>query len=425
VSAEIQKEHRASLWRNSEFRLFWVGETVSLFGTQVTLLALPLAAIIVLHSSTLQVGILRLMALLPYLLLSLLFGAVADARPLRPLMIGSNMARLVLIGLVPVLAAVGKLALGWLYGITLLAGSAAVMFDVCWISYVPTIISDRTYLIEANSRLGASASAADLAGPGLAGLLVGLLTAPIAVAVDAASYLVSIVSLLSIKTRESKPDRSGSAKRNIPAEITEGMRWVFHNSLLRPLALLGACYNFFLLYVETVFLVYAVRELSINTTIIGVILSASGVGGIAGAVFVNAAIRRLGVGAVYAISVTTSFSVWILVPIASGPAALRDGILALAFLLNGFTLGMMNVVVVSLRQAVTPARLMGRMNAVMRMLIVGIGSLGGPVGGVLADWLGLRPALWVCAAGSIVALVVLFPRPVARLKALPEPEVTG
>ena len=407
------------LWRNRDFRLFWGGETVSLFGTQVTTLALPLTAILVMHSSAAEVGLLRLAQLLPYLLLSLVFGAMADRRRLRPLMIGSNALRLVLIGLVPLLSAVGVLRLDWLYLIAFGAGAGAVVFDVCWISYVPVIVSDRAQLVDANTKLGVSASTADIAGPGLAGVLIGLLTAPIALVVDAASYAVSVVSLLWIGEREPVREPVPGTHRNLRAEMSEGARYVFGSPLLRPLALLGACYNFFLLYTETVFLVYAVRSLRLSATVIGVILSCGGVGGLLGALAAGAVIRKLGPGRVYGACAITAFSVWLLVPAAGGSTAAKVLLPALAFLLNGIALGITNIVVVTLRQTITPKAMMARMNAVMRTLLMGIGALGGPVGGFLAGWIGLRTALWVGAAGAVFALVTLFPRRVVTLREFP------
>ncbi|MBO4164716.1 MFS transporter [Micromonospora antibiotica] len=419
-----ERRSRTGLWwQNRDFRLFWIGETVSMVGTQVTALALPLTAILVLDSSTEQVGLLRMAQLLPYLLLSLLFGALADRMPRRPLMVGANAVRLVLIGLVPILAVTGQLSLGWLYVVTAGVGVAAVMFDVCWVSYVPTIVADHTRLIEANSRIGAADAAAHIGGPGLAGVLVNILTAPIALVVNAASYAVSIAMLLQIRAREVKPERSDTP-RNLRAELGEGLRWVFGNPLLRILAILGACYNFFLMFIQTVFLVYAVRELSLSTAVIGGILSSGAVGGLIGAASAQAAARRFGVGRVYVACASVSFSSWIVVPAAGGPPVVLTAVLVAVFLVSAVAMGATNVIVVSLRQTLTPDTLMARMNAVMRMLMLGVAALGGPVGGGLATVIGLRPALWVAAGASILAFVVFFPRRILHLTELPEPAAT-
>jgi len=214
------------LWTNGDFLKFWAGETVSLFGAQVSMLGLPLTAILVLHAGPEQVGVLRALQLLPYLFLALLIGIVVDRRKRRSLMIIANGSRAVLIGLVPILAAVHQLRIMLLDAIALFVGVGAVLYDVCWQSYVPTIISDRRLMLEANSKLGTSSSAADVTGPGLTGALVQALTAPYALAANAVTYGLSVISLLTIRTRETVPN-AASEQRNMLQSAREGLSWVF------------------------------------------------------------------------------------------------------------------------------------------------------------------------------------------------------
>lgn len=409
------------LWGNTNFLKFWLGETVSLFGTQVAMLALPLTAVLVLNGDAGEVGLLRLMQLLPYLLFALVFGVIADKYPRRPLMIGANSVRAVLIGLVPLLAITGYLDINLLYVITFGVGLGAVMFDVCWMAYVPTIVTDRNHLIEANGKLGATSSTADIAGPGLAGTLVYLVTAPYALAVNAASYVVSIISLVSIRTKERITVANDEPKHNLFRDAVDGLRWVLGNSVLRVLAFLGSAYNFFLTFIETVFLIYAVRVLSLGPGGIGVVLSAGAVGGLVGAVMATTAIRRLGIGKVYVGSVFLAFSAWVLIPLAGGPQVLVMGMLISALFLTSIGIGMANVIVISLRQTVTPDRLMGRMTAAMRMLMFGVAAAGGPVGGLLAGVIGLHETLWVGAVASVLVVLPLFRSSITRMRTLPEP----
>ncbi len=212
---------------------FWIGETISLFGTQVTLLALPLTAVLTLKVTSEQLGLLRFLENAPYLVFPLLFGAWVDRRRRRPLMIVANAARSVLIGLIPLLAVLHVLRLLPLAIIAFAVGIFTVLFDVCWIAFVPGIVS-KDQLIEANSKVATSSAAAEVGGPGLAGVLVQLLTAPLALLADSLSYVVSVFSLLLIRHQEPAP-----ARQQQPAllkEIGDGMRFVFGNSYLRILA---------------------------------------------------------------------------------------------------------------------------------------------------------------------------------------------
>ncbi|GAA3753192.1 MFS transporter [Salinactinospora qingdaonensis] len=406
------------LWRNGDFLKFWAGETISLFGAQVTLLALPLIAVLVLDSDSGEVGLLRFMQMLPYLLFSLLFGVIADGRRRRPLMIGANAVRAVMLGFVPLLALADLLNLGLLYVITFVVGLGAVMFDVCWLSYVPTLVKERN-LLAANGRLGATSSAAEIGGPGLGGILVHLLSAPLALAVNAVSCLVSIASLLLIRAKEVVPPRRPE-KRNVMKEAGEGIRWVFSDRKLRVLALLGCCYNFFTTFVDTVFLVYAVRELSLGADEIGIVLGFGGVGGLLGATVANPASRRFGLGKVYGASMLLAFSAWILIPLAGGPYAQILVMVIAAHFLTGFGMGVGNVISISVRQTVTPTALMARMNAAMRMLMHGVAAVGGPVGGYLGGLLGLHTALVIGAVAAILVVLPMLRSRIVRLRDISE-----
>src|SRR5215467_12918297 len=255
---------------------FWAGETVSLFGTQVTSLALPLTAIIVLRATPGQLGVIRFLQVVPFLLLALLVGAWVDRRRKRPVMIGSNAARFVLVGLVPVLAAAGTLRMPALYAIAFGIGVATVFFDVCWLSYVPSLVR-KDQLVEANSKIATSYSAADVSGPALGGVLVQLLSAPKAMAADAVSYLFSIGTLLAIKTEEPKPERA--AERHLIAEIREGLRLVLGNRYVRATTAQGGLWNFCYVMSDTIFLLYAIRELHFKPGLVGLIFGVGAVGG--------------------------------------------------------------------------------------------------------------------------------------------------
>lgn len=410
-----------SLWHNHDFLRFWAGETLSLYGTQVTLLALPLTAVLIFDASPQEVGLLRFLQLIPYLAFALLFGVWVDRTRRRPVMIAANAARMVLIGLVPALAWLDQLTMPALLAIAFAVGTASVLFDVSWMSYVPALIRDSRQLVEANAKLGVTSTSADTAGPGVAGALVGALTAPTAMVVDAVSYLVSMVSLVLIRTPEPAPagPAPGAGRRRLLPELAEGLRWVFGNIHLRYLALVGAACNFFSIATATMFLVYAVRERSVPPAELGVILSCGAAGGLSGSLVSAAVLRRFPIGSVYCAALSAVFAGPLLVPLAGGPRPLLVGMFIASFFIAYFGLGISNVLVLSLRQTMTPPNLMGRMNAAMRTLMFGGGALGGPAGGLLAGVIGLHGALWVISIGALTMLVPVFLSPVSRLREMP------
>jgi MFS family permease len=408
------------LWKNRDFVQFWSGETLSLYGTQITILALPLTAVLVFHAGARELGLLRFLGLLPYPAFSLLFGVWVDRSRRRPLMLGANFARMILLALVPILAATGKLHLVSLMVITFAVGAASVLFDVSWMSYIPTLIQDRRHLVEANTKLGITASSADVAGPGLAGVLVGALTAPVALALDSFSYLVSLVSILLIRVPEPQP-LAPAEKRRVGNELVEGLRWVFGHRYLRAVALVGFFCNFFLMFVSSMFLLYAVRDRALSPSTLGLILSMGAVGGLLGSLIAGPIVRRGRLGRIYVLSMAAVFLGPALIPAAGGSKPVVEAMFIASFFISYSGLSVANVVIVSLRQAVTSPSLMGRMSAGMRMMLFGGGALGSLTGGVLGGAIGLRGALAVAAVGSGAMVVPTAFSPVARLLALPVP----
>jgi MFS family permease len=410
-----------SLWHNGDFLKFWAGETVSLYGSQVTILALPLTAIYVFHATPEQVGLLRFLQLVPFLAFAMLFGALIDRSRRKPIMLAANLARMILIGLVPILAWVGLLRIEPLYVIAFLAGLASVFFDLSWMAFVPVLIKDRRLMVEANSKLGITSSSSEAAGPGLAGVLISAFTAPFAMAVDAVSYLASLVALLLIRTPEPAIETPPSG-RHLRKELVEGLRWVFGNRYLRAIALVGVFCNFFTIAVSTMFIVYAVDR-GISAALLGLILSLAAIGGILGAVAARPLLRWVRLGTAYRIALSSIFIGPVLIPLAptSKPVAATLFVCSFLFVYTG--LGVANVLVQSLRQNLTPNSLMGRMGAAMRMALFGGGAVGGPLAGAFATWWGLHTALWVLALASVAMLFPLMASPVGRLREMPtEPE---
>ncbi|WP_329619342.1 MFS transporter [Streptomyces sp. NBC_01255] len=417
-----------SLWRNGDFLKFWLGETISLLGTQVTNLALPLTAILAFDATDEQVGVLRFLQLVPYLGLALVFGVWVDRARRRRIMLGANLVRMILLALVPVLYWTDALSMASLLVIACAVGVASVLFDVSWMSYVPTLVRDPQHYVEAGAKMGMSSSAADVAGPGLAGVLIGALTAPVALIVNAFSYLVSLVSLLLIRTPEPGP-RLPAARRHVPTELRDGLRWVLKNPVLRSLALIGFCCNFSMVTVWTMFLLYGARDLQLDSTVLGGIFATASVGGLIGAAISRKVIRRFRLGLVYLVAQSALLIGPMLIVLAAGPRPVMVGMFVLSFFITYLGLGVAGVVIVSLRQASTPQSMMGRMTAVFRTLLFGGGALGGLFAGLLSGRIGARGALTVAAIASAAVLIALVLSPVSRLRSLPsapeEPVTAG
>jgi MFS family permease len=409
------------LWRHRDFRKLWAGETVSLFGSEVTELALPLVAVLVLEADAGQMGLLAAARFAPFLLITLPAGAWVDRRRRRPVLIGSNLGRALLVGLVPLLSGLGLLRMGYLYAIAFAVGALTVLFDVAYQSYLPSLV-DREQLVEGNSKLQASASAARVGGPGLGGLLVQLVGAPRALLLDAASYVISAASLLAIRNQEPDPpaDRDGEPRAGLRREITEGLAVTYRNPVLRSMAGLAATYNLFEGAVLALLVLYATRELGLAAGLIGLVVSAGSLGALAGAALTGRLERRLGVGPALILAVVVECAALLLVPVAAGPPAVAAGLLGLGFLGNGFGVGLSSVLAVSLRQVVTPDRLLGRMNASYRFLTYGAIPLGALLGGALGELLGLRAAVAVGAAGSLLTVPWVLLPPLAQLRQMPE-----
>ena len=406
------------LWRHRDFLNLWGAETVSLVGSQVSQLALPLVAILVLEASAFEVALLGVVEFAPFILISLPAGVWVDRLRRKPILIAADLGRALLLGSIPLAHWAGVLTIWQLYMVGFVVGVLTVFFDVSYQSYLPSLVS-RDRLIEGNSKLEVSRSGAQLAGPGLAGALVEALTAPIAVLVDALSFLASGFFLFRIKQEERAPTRAErQAGPGMRAELLEGLRYVLGNRYLRWIAASTATFNFFSNLIFSVFLVYAVRELEIGPGLIGAIFSLASVGYLLGALLANRLSRRFGVGPTIIIGAAGSTSLLLL---AAAPRSNPIPFVVAGMGISALGIPIYNITQVSFRQAITPERLQGRMNSVMRFVVWGVIPLGALLGGALASWFGLRFAIWVGAIGMSLAVLPVLLSPVRTLREMPEP----
>jgi MFS family permease len=406
-----------ALWSNPDFLKLWVSETISLFGTQVTLLALPLTAVLALDASAFQMGVLGALQYAPFFLVSLPAGVWVDRLRRRPILVGANLGRALLLGSVPLAAMFGVLSMGLLYAVSFLVGVLTVCFDIAYQSYLPSLVG-RERLVEGNSKLEVSNPVAQVAGPAVGGGLVQLLTAPLAVLADAASYLVSASLLGTIRAREEEPARA--AERDLRSEIGEGLRVVLGSRLLRPIAGYTGASNLFGAVTGAVFLLYVTDSLGVEPALLGLVFGVGSVGALLGALLPARAARRFGIGpSIVGASVLLGLG-GLLVPLASGPLPVAVGLLVAAQLIMGLANTVYNVNQISLRQAITPDRLLGRMNASMRFLVWGTIPVGSLLGGALGEAIGLRATLFVGAFGELLATCWVLFSPVRTLRDQPE-----
>jgi MFS family permease len=411
---------QSAVWRNGDFLRLWASETVSLFGTHVTALALPLAAVLTLDATAGEVGILNAARYAPFIAVTIFAGVWVDRLRRRPILIQANLGRALVIGLIPLGAYLGFLRIEYLYVVAFLVGVLTVFFDLAYQAYLPSLIA-REQLMEGNSKLQASASAAEVGGPGLGGVLVSLLTAPYALLVDAISYLVSVATLSSIKRREPEPEKDPDQPPTFAA-IRDGFAFTLENRYLRPIAGEAATFNLFEQAILTVFVIYAVRELDLSAGLLGAIISAGAGGALLGSIIAAYPVSRVGLGPTIVGSMVLACTAPLLMPIAEGPRLVLVPLLMFAFFIYGIGLGISSVHAVTLRQSITPDRLFGRMNASYRFFTYGAIPLGALLGGFLAETIGLRPALFTASFGLLTSLAWVLLSPVPRLRAMPAQE---
>ena len=410
----------AGLWRHGDFLKLWSAETISQFGTQVSQLALPFIAIAVLDASTFAVAALGTVEFLPFLLFTLPAGVWVDRLPRRAILIVADYGRAALLFTIPVAYAFDALTMAQLYVVGFLVGIFTVFFDVAYQSYLPSLVN-RGQIIEGNSKLEVSRTTAQLTGPGVAGGLIALITAPYAVLVDAISFLGSGAFLTLIRKEEVRPAAPAGRKPRMRAELWEGLQYVVRHPLLRPQALCTGTSNFFSNVTFAIFLVYAVRTLDLSAAEVGLIFTLGGPGGLVGALFSQRITRRFGVGPT-TVAMTMMFgSVGFLIPLA--PQSFPHPFLIAFGLISSFSIVVYNITQVSLRQAITPERIQGRMNSVMRFLVWGTMPLGSLAGGALGSTIGLRETLFVGATGALLSgLPIVLSREQRTLGQIPEPE---
>ncbi|HVC74970.1 MAG TPA: MFS transporter [Candidatus Micrarchaeaceae archaeon] len=401
------------LWRHADFLKLWAGQTISVIGSQVTVLALPTIAILQLHATAAEVGLLAAAQQVAFPVLALFAGVFADRLRRRPMMIAADGVRGLAILSVPVAAGFGALSLVQLYVVALVLGVGTVLFDISYLAYVPSLVT-RDELLEANTKLEVTFSASSLVGPSLGGVLIQLIGAAQAMFADAVSFVVSVLSIIWIRQAEESPRHSTAPRPGVLAEIGEGLRLVLHHPILRALLLMLTIGGLGFHLQDPALFLFVYRNVDLSPGLVGLVFGAGGAGALVGALVVGTVVRRLGVGNSLALTnvlVGLAFLAWPLALFGS-PVLILGGLMFFA----GICDSIYNVSQVSLRQSVTPSRLQGRMTATMRTVFWGVKPVANVGGGVLAGAFGAPATIVIGSVIGMTATIAVLAGPLGRVR---------
>jgi MFS family permease len=402
-----------------DFRRLWLGQTISVFGDQVTQLGLPLVAVLTLQADAGQMGTLTAFGLLPHLIFSLPAGVWLDrVRTRRRLMIGADLARAALIGSIPVASVMGVLAMPQLYVVGFAAGTLSVVFDLSW-NTLFVAVTQRDRYVEAMALLNGSRSLASVGGPTIGGLLVQVLGAPIAMFADSLSFLGSVFFLRRITSPEPPIEPDDGTTRE---KLLAGLSFVLGDRIMRPTLLSVATINLFTFATNALFILYATATLGVSPGALGLALGTGAIGAVIGAIFASRIGRRIGLGPAYALGCVLFPASLLLIPLAS-PEMSMPLILALLFASEfGAGLGVMilDINVGAVLYARTPDRIRGRAGGAFRFINYGVRPIGALLGGVLGGLLGVREAIAVSTVLALAGVLFLVGSPILRLRELPE-----
>ncbi|TWD83653.1 putative MFS family arabinose efflux permease [Kribbella amoyensis] len=403
-----------SLWRDRRFRTFWSAQGVSEFGDRVTELAIPLIAITLLDASPSQVGFLTAAVWLPNLA-SLFIGTWVDQRrDKRPLMIAADLARTVVLLSLPIAYWLDVLTMAQLFVIAILAGTAHVLFITANAAFFVTIVT-REQFLEANSKLSATRSVSFMAGPAIGGALVQWLTAPIAILVDALSFLFSALQLMRVKAEPAEPEESSEP---LLRRARAGMSYLLRHPYLRSSLACATTVNFFNLMETALLVLFASRHLELSAGTIGLALGIGASGGFLGAVAAAPLTRWLGAGRLIALGAVVFPGAVAIAAFATGPVWVKASALALAEFVGAFAVMCFDVPLNSLQAAVIHDHMRSRVVGAFSSINYGVRPLGAVVGGLLGTWIGVRETLLISACGGLVAVLWLLGSPILKTKSL-------
>jgi MFS family permease len=405
-----------TLWRHQDFLKLWSAQGISVFGSELASLAYPLTAIVVLEAGVFEMGVLQATGGASAFIVGLFVGAIADRVRRKPLLIASDLGRALLAVTIPIAAFFGVLRIEQLYVVAFLTGALNILWLVAAMAFTPSLV-EKEQLVESNSKMSTTESVAMIAGPSLSGVLLQILTAPLAILIDAASFVISALLISRIRTPEVLIEKE---KRSIWTEIGEGLRFVYAHPILRPMAESIALYFLFRQIVLALFTLYAIRELKLEPLLLGVIFSALGFGFLLGALTVRRITARFGIGRTMIGANLLNILAIALVPLAGGSTVSIVALLVISHFLHAFGVQLNGINLVSLRQSITPNHLQGRMTASFRFVNMGMVMLGSLIAGGLGEWIGMRATIVVGVVGMILPFLRLVFSPVRNFSEIIE-----
>jgi MFS family permease len=406
-----------SLWRNPNFLRLWTGETISIFGSLVGRTALPFTAILVLDAGPIQIALLSAAELIPAFLAGPFVGVWVDRLRRRPIMIAADIGRFALLATIPIAHVFDALTMGQLYAVAFLVGILTISFDVAYLSYLPTLVN-KDQLLEGNSKLAASSSVAEVGGFSLSGWLVQLVTGPVTILIDAVSFLFSAAFIAAIRAPERPPVPAGK-RTSVHEEFSEGVRFLVRDPVLRPLAASAVTLELAWRLFGAVFLVFVTKDLGFKPGLLGMTFAVGGVSSLFGALLARRSADRFGLGpSMWGGLILMAVSM-LFIPLAQGATATAVVLLIAQQLVGDGGATVFEVNQVSLRQSLAPERMLGRVNAAIRLTSLAAMLMGSLIGGVMGETVGLRPTLIAGAGATFVAALWIIASPARGMRGVP------
>jgi MFS family permease len=402
------------LREHDDFRRLWLAQAISLIGGQVSYLALPLTAAIFLAATPAQMGLLTAMGALPALLVGVFAGEVVDRRARRPILVAADVGRAILLATIPLAWMMGSLTMSLLYLVAFLGGACALFFEIAYQAFVPVLLA-RQRLVEGNSLLELSRSAAEVIGPTVGGGLIQLLKAPLAIAVDAGSFLASAILIARIEVREPRPNRAASDGPFWQSALM-GIREVGRSAPLRALAISLAAIGLFNALIETVVILYLTRTIGLAPGVLGVVFAVGSIGFLVGATLPARLVRGIGVGPTLAGSIAVVGLSDLILPLAGQDVRWVALAVGLGQFFFGLGLTVFRVAQISVRQALVPDNLLGRVGGALNLLAWGIVPLGALIGGLLGQMVGLRATLFLGALLEAATALIIWQSPLWTMR---------
>jgi hypothetical protein len=419
---------QASAWRKwwsfaaerPSFRKLWSAQSISVLGSQVSLIAFPLTALTVLHASALDVGILSALEQVPFVLFGIFAGVLIDRWRSRRVLVITDWIRAAAMALIPVLMLSNALSLAWLCAVAFVVGACTVFFDVAYQSALTFLVVPGE-LLTANRWLETSRSVANVSGPGFAAVLLAMITAPLTILVDAVSYVISALFVRAIRADDPKPEYAAEA--SIWRDFKTGLRFIFGTGFLRWNAAIAATWNLLLAGLVTIFFVYLSRDLKLSSGLIAVIVFVGSVGSFLGVLVVSRINRRFGLGWCMVLSMCTGGLGGIVLAVSGGSSVLAVLGVALGFLLVNAAEPLFNINAISIRQIITPANLMARTTGSIRFVVWGTAPLGSLLSGSLGNAVGGRTTMVIIGLGFVIPAVMTLLSPFRRIRTVADVDV--